>query len=502
MLRTHAHTRRWALLALGLLGLSCRAPAPPDIPFAPAARAPVAGHPRPEDLLPGLFVKQHYGVLIAGKKVGHQTQVTLVDPASGEYVYREDSVVQFENAGQPSILLEHEVRRYGAAAPHALVLAESTSAEDGVVTTRRLKHGADGWTLDTVDNGQAATLPIPEVHEELEQNFVQTRAAIDGEAPFECRVETFQLESGRMRSTRLRSKGPGLAATTSRALVVRRVESLTEGEDAAAELEYDATGQLLRWRVPGLVELVAMEEAAASAPNSGFDPLVDLAIRVTGVQARPEGATQMRLEWRGVDTLLPEREFQHARWLKEGEAQELVLDVARVPSRDELAASVPVELQPELAADPSCEVDDPRIRALATKIAPSSNDAWERTRRIVRWVDRELVTSYNSNHSTALGVLEARAGDCTEHTLLACALLRAAGIPSRRVAGVILMDSDPPTFGQHAWIEVWIGRWIPVDPTWSQAPADATHVYYGDEDAVRFLAAPGMSANVTSVEPK
>jgi hypothetical protein len=28
----------------------------------------------------------------------------------------------------------------------------------------------------------------------------------------------------------------------------------------------------------------------------------------------------------------------------------------------------------------------------------------------------------------------------------------------------------------HTWPEVWFGKWIPVDPTLAQFPADAVHV--------------------------
>ena len=31
-------------------------------------------------------------------------------------------------------------------------------------------------------------------------------------------------------------------------------------------------------------------------------------------------------------------------------------------------------------------------------------------------------------------------------------------------------------FYYHAWPEVYVGRWIAIDPTLNQFPADATHV--------------------------
>ena len=82
---------------------------------------------------------------------------------------------------------------------------------------------------------------------------------------------------------------------------------------------------------------------------------------------------------------------------------------------------------------------------------------------------------------SALDVLELRQGDCNEHSVLFVALVRAIGIPSDIVVGLVYIDGG---FYYHAWTKVWIacptdgrrGRWIAVDPTFGQCIADATHI--------------------------
>jgi transglutaminase-like putative cysteine protease len=75
-------------------------------------------------------------------------------------------------------------------------------------------------------------------------------------------------------------------------------------------------------------------------------------------------------------------------------------------------------------------------------------------------------------------VLRTRIGDCNEHTALFVAMSRAIGIPARIAVGVALVRG---AFYYHAWPEVYIdegrtrGFWLPVDPTFNQFPADATH---------------------------
>jgi hypothetical protein len=78
---------------------------------------------------------------------------------------------------------------------------------------------------------------------------------------------------------------------------------------------------------------------------------------------------------------------------------------------------------------------------------------------------------------SAREVLRTRIGDCNEHTALFVAMARSIGIPSRIAAGLVFVRGG---FYYHAWPEVYIdegarGLWLPVDPTFNQFPADATH---------------------------
>ncbi len=74
----------------------------------------------------------------------------------------------------------------------------------------------------------------------------------------------------------------------------------------------------------------------------------------------------------------------------------------------------------------------------------------------------------------ALSTLKNRKGDCNEHAALFAALARSRGIPTRIAAGVTLHQGR---FYYHAWNEVCIdGRWLSLDTTKNQIPADLTHI--------------------------
>lgn len=128
----------------------------------------------------------------------------------------------------------------------------------------------------------------------------------------------------------------------------------------------------------------------------------------------------------------------------------------------------------ELGATPLIQSNDPRIERVARRIAGDEADPAAVARRLNDWVYSRLAKDIVASVPSAVQVLEARKGDCNEHTVLYVALARALGLPARTVAGLVHVQGR---FYYHAWPEVWLGgRWVAVDPTLGQFPADASHL--------------------------
>jgi len=98
------------------------------------------------------------------------------------------------------------------------------------------------------------------------------------------------------------------------------------------------------------------------------------------------------------------------------------------------------------------------------------------------WIRGHL--RYERGHTTANTaadeVFTAGAGVCHDFAHLALSVLRAAGIPARYASGYLHPHEEANlneiVEGQsHAWIEVWLGDWLPVDPT-SGAPVAERHL--------------------------
>ena len=132
-----------------------------------------------------------------------------------------------------------------------------------------------------------------------------------------------------------------------------------------------------------------------------------------------------------------------------------------------------------LAPEPLLESDSPEIRAEAEKAVAGADDVATRAERLTRYVNALIDKKPTVGLPSAAEVLRTRVGDCNEHTALYVAMARAAGIPSRIAVGLVYMRG---AFYYHAWPEVYLeempgrARWVAVDPTLNQYPADATHI--------------------------
>ena len=136
----------------------------------------------------------------------------------------------------------------------------------------------------------------------------------------------------------------------------------------------------------------------------------------------------------------------------------------------------------DLAATAEVNWDAPGFADVARQAAGNAKGTYEAARRLSDWVYQRLDKAYGASHDRASDVLAAGKGDCTEHTVLLVALARAIGIPARPVYGLVFAQygDGQPALYWHAWPEIRsAGEWIPIDPTFGEPVADATHVLLG-----------------------
>ncbi len=185
----------------------------------------------------------------------------------------------------------------------------------------------------------------------------------------------------------------------------------------------------------------------------------------------PRNVRALRLRAEGLDLSNPD--LQGAGQSVDGDVIEL--RDARTLTPEPADPDVARYLKPE----PLIESDDPAIHAEAEKAVLGVTDPRTIAERLTRRVNAMLDQKPTVGLPSAREVLRTRVGDCNEHTALYVAMARSIGLPARIAVGLVYAYG---AFYYHAWPEVYIddghrrGYWLPVDPTFNQFPADATHI--------------------------
>jgi transglutaminase-like putative cysteine protease len=129
----------------------------------------------------------------------------------------------------------------------------------------------------------------------------------------------------------------------------------------------------------------------------------------------------------------------------------------------------------------------PDLRSIAAKITSGADTDPARAERILDWLAAHIRKS-PADAFSALDVLRTRSAECQGHAYLYTALARASGVPTRVANGLVYSD-EYGGFLYHSWAESLLdGRWVAVDPTFRQMPADATHIKLLEGEALADLA--------------
>jgi len=155
--------------------------------------------------------------------------------------------------------------------------------------------------------------------------------------------------------------------------------------------------------------------------------------------------------------------------------KELIVTVAaRRPGPDK-KIQLPVT-NPEVAAflKSTLEItsDNQIVIKQAREIAGDDRDAWSVAQKLADWTHKNLEWK-SVARARAAETLATREADCSEFSQLYVSMARSLGLPARIVSGLAYSGNS---FGGHAWVEVWVGEWVELDPTWGTHFVDATHI--------------------------
>jgi len=251
---------------------------------------------------------------------------------------------------------------------------------------------------------------------------------------------------------------------------VVQVEEYDEGaETSSSTTWYDAHGKHdpLRTLVRQLgVEIEIVRVTAAELEATRIEPSFDIIKRsMVPCPGFPTPAARME----SITLVLTFPGSVPAHSLSSPNQIELARDEHTVTlkltrSQAERDTIPPAQREVFLGSDRFIQADAPELRAVADSLRASTrSDPWVLARAIAAWVDGHITQKGMAyGYSSALDVYRSCSGDCTEHSLLTTAILRAAGIPARPVVGLAYSERDKAFVG-HMWVEAYVDHWRTLD---------------------------------------
>jgi len=461
----------WAVSMALLVSKHYRSPSPP-------ASSPEA---HMQTLPEHLFREQWMGVYMRGRKVGYTS--TLLSPVEEGYDLRESIAMRMNLMGQ-SREVEVQIQ---ASLTHKLHLRafDARMSGDAKMQIRgelkgqelHLNISAQGAT-GNADQARTETIIIPLVGDPSFGNMLIARLASGGlKVGEEITMPVVDPLSFGVNSMSVKVEALEEIISMGRAREAYRLSGSMGGMDFTSWVSPD--GEVFKQETSlGFTFIVESQEVAQSMDAPSEDMIY--AFRVPFNLELPEGVRHLRLKLLGVET--DTLELDGGTQSYEGG----VLTITAIGESGEggagdLPGPGPLEpglLEPGLlerftAPSTLVQSDSAEIMALAREITGDERNTLKRLRMLHDWVYENIEKTPAITVPSALEVLASMRGDCNEHTTLFTALARASGIPTRMATGLVYMGDG---FYYHAWPEVYVKGWMPLDPTLGQFPADAAHV--------------------------
>ena len=253
-------------------------------------------------------------------------------------------------------------------------------------------------------------------------------------------------------------------------------------EEMVLESWVDENGISLREKTPiGLsFELVSKKEAKSPVSKVTEDMLVSMAVSVDKNIDNQKNLKNLSVKLIGIDLNKVKVPSDYRQVFTNGQ-----LKISKEPfNKKELTDktvfvdySKNENINQFLKPETLVQSDDEKIISKSLQITNGVKGIHKKVLRILDWVYDSIEKTNVISIPSATEVLKTLKGDCNEHTVLFVALARAAGIPARTVVGIVY-QSNLNKFFYHAWAEYYDERWITVDPSWDQIPADVTHISF------------------------
>lgn len=434
------------------------------------------------------FIKEHlgvssYGNYMGGKKVGWDTDEIKLTKLNGVEVVSQVSESYFKAlfGGNKTEVIDRTEVLYSLVGKGEILLIKSFHLENGAKKTRELNLQKGGLTLVTTTQNRLDEKKVSKPKENLSMQMDLAswlKSKRNKGDVFDC-FSTSVEEDDLNVPTRYIYKSKKNIQVTGGDLMVHEVDQETHGAlfysllENNGRLHYGRMGKIIEYRLES-------NDVAKKLDNDLVDLIQISAVTLDKKLGDPVKIKSLKLSFVADDDFdVPQ---SHRQIISKGKDNNLVMEIKRDFIIKNGKALLPDERKRSLTSSISIPSDNPKIIALATKIVGDAPTDFEKVSRIVKWIFTNLEKTMAKNSDNALDILDKKAGDCTEHTLLFVTLARALGIPSREVGGIAYMAGEKvPKMAWHAWAEFHDGKqWLTADPTWNQTLVDGTHIKFSE----------------------
>lgn len=478
--------RRLASFGRLVCGLLCL------LAFGARAEEPALSWPAPPALSAAsveklLAAPRHFGIFVQGQKVGVMS-LTLEVGVPDEVAVVSHTAFTILAMGTKQSLDSTERRVYARRDGNLLRVSYASQSTLGQTTLAGVVQNGS-LHLHLTQGGQDYDKELPAFKESLSDAFPVEALILAGQTRpgTRCRSRAFDPSLQQIVTTRA-ELGVGSNSPDT-------IEVKGEAEELKLPLmeHYSKQGELLESTLSGFMVLKAESQKEGDAALGTGDLIVQMSVRPPAPIKNPETLAWLSLVVSGVPENLRLNDTRQTFMPLDATTQSLrVLRETVDLTRTQKLAAIDAKLFAEdLKDETRYGLKDPGILSTAKALSVGQTRSGPLAKRLNDWVHETLKKEYSPAESIAPDVLREKRGDCGEHAVLFVALARGAGLPAREVVGLVYGESLG-AFAYHAWAEVWVGRWVAVDPTFGQFPADPTHLAFGKGSLLAQAAVMGL----------
>jgi len=154
-----------------------------------------------------------------------------------------------------------------------------------------------------------------------------------------------------------------------------------------------------------------------------------------------------------------------------------------IPEKVGRLEDIPKDIRQAYTADADrYQVSLPLVRETAAKIVGDEKNPYWIARKIFDWVIDKMEYNMVGGWDVPETLIKRGTGSCSEYAFLFIGLCRAAGLPVRYEAGVVVRGDDVCVdYAYHRWTEMYLPNygWVPIDPQGGDQPSTG-----GQADAI------------------